>query len=126
MGPFYSGKVWKYFSCSIFYIKYVNSIVKNDIILFQSYFLFFFYKNHFFLNICNILNQQKCKLTNIACLLHNKYDAKSSSSYQPDGEEFAIQYGSGSLSGFCSIDSVEIAGTYSIYKEIFLVLVNTS
>jgi len=53
-----------------------------------------------------------CKLTNIACLLHKKYDSKSSSSYKPDGEEFAIQYGSGSLSGFCSVDSVEVAGVW--------------
>ena len=37
----------------------------------------------------------KCKLTNIACLLHSKYDSESSSSYTADGQEFEIQYGSG-------------------------------
>jgi len=54
----------------------------------------------------------KCKLSNIACLLHSKYDSESSSSYVPDGQEFAIQYGSGSLSGFTSYDTVEMAGVW--------------
>jgi len=54
----------------------------------------------------------KCKLSNIACLLHSKYDSESSSSYVPNGEEFAIQYGSGSLSGFTSYDTVEMAGVW--------------
>jgi cathepsin D len=54
----------------------------------------------------------KCKLSNIACLLHSKYDSQSSSSYVPDGQEFAIQYGSGSLSGFTSYDTVEVAGVW--------------
>lgn len=54
----------------------------------------------------------KCKLTNIACLLHEKYDSESSSSYTADGQEFEIQYGSGSLSGFTSKDTVEVAGVW--------------
>jgi len=54
----------------------------------------------------------KCKLTNIACLLHSKYDSESSSSYTADGQEFEIQYGSGSLSGFTSKDTVEVAGVW--------------
>ena len=37
----------------------------------------------------------KCKLTNVACLIHNKYDSESSSSYVKDGQKFEIQYGSG-------------------------------
>ncbi|KAF2232795.1 cellular aspartic protease [Viridothelium virens] len=44
----------------------------------------------------------------IACYIHSKYDSSSSSTYQKNGSEFKITYGSGSLEGFVSHDQVQI------------------
>lgn len=48
----------------------------------------------------------KCKFTEIPCDLHSKYWAKQSTTYVENGTEFAIQYGSGSCSGFLSTDTL--------------------
>ncbi|KAK3904662.1 vacuolar protease [Staphylotrichum tortipilum] len=44
----------------------------------------------------------------IACYLHSKYDSSASSTYKSNGTSFEIRYGSGSLSGFVSQDTVTI------------------
>ncbi|ORX45909.1 endopeptidase [Hesseltinella vesiculosa] len=46
--------------------------------------------------------------TSIACYLHNQYDSGKSNSYVENGTTFAIQYGSGSLEGFISQDTVRL------------------
>lgn len=50
----------------------------------------------------------KCSYTSIPCWLHANYKAEASSTYKEDGRDFAIQYGSGSLTGFLSTDVLSI------------------
>jgi hypothetical protein len=51
----------------------------------------------------------KCNITDYACMAHHRYDSTKSSTYVANGTEWFIGYGSGSVSGFWSKDSVGIA-----------------
>jgi len=51
-----------------------------------------------------------CPIWEVACRTHNRYDSDDSSTYKPNGTDFDIQYGSGSMSGFLSTDTCCIAG----------------
>ncbi|KAF2101612.1 cellular aspartic protease [Rhizodiscina lignyota] len=54
----------------------------------------------------------------IACYLHSKFDHESSSTYKKNGSEFEIRYGSGSLSGYISEDTVTI-GDLKVKNQLF-------
>ncbi|CAG9863992.1 unnamed protein product [Phyllotreta striolata] len=53
---------------------------------------------------------KKCGILDLACLFHNKYDSTKSSTYKANDTKFAIEYGSGALSGFVSSDNVDVGG----------------
>ncbi|CAD7002402.1 unnamed protein product [Ceratitis capitata] len=59
-----------------------------------------------------------CPTSNEACQSHNQYDSSASSTYVANGEAFSIEYGSGSLSGFLSQDTVRVAGL-TISNQVF-------
>jgi cathepsin D len=61
---------------------------------------------------------KKCGLLNIACKLHRKYDSTASSTFVNNGTDFAIQYGSGSLSGIVSQDTVTV-GSITVKNQLF-------
>ncbi|QRV87932.1 aspartyl protease [Ceratobasidium sp. AG-Ba] len=56
--------------------------------------------------------------TSIACFLHAKYDSSASSTYKANGTSFEIHYGSGSLEGYMSQDTLTI-GDLSVKKQDF-------
>ncbi|CAN1165690.1 Aspartic proteinase A1 [Linum perenne] len=49
----------------------------------------------------------KCYFS-ISCLVHSKYRSSQSSTYKKNGKSAAIQYGTGSIAGFFSVDSVKV------------------
>ena len=66
---------------------------------------------------------QQCSFYSIPCWLHNRYDSSRSSSYEEDGREFSIEYGSGSLTGFFSKDVLELGGL-KVPGQVFAEAVN--
>ncbi|GAB1285431.1 Renin-1 [Apodemus speciosus] len=52
----------------------------------------------------------KCGPLYTACGIHSLYDSSESSSYMENGTEFTIHYGSGTVKGFLSQDTVTVGG----------------
>jgi len=61
---------------------------------------------------------QKCAWTDVACELHSRYDSTKSSTYVANGTTFNIQYGSGSMTGFLSQDTLTF-GEFAVKNQVF-------
>ncbi|KAL1455056.1 hypothetical protein WDU94_009176 [Cyamophila willieti] len=59
-----------------------------------------------------------CSLLNLACWTHSTYTDSASSTFKKNGTEFAIRYGSGSVSGYLSQDTLRI-GNLTIKSQTF-------
>jgi len=62
-----------------------------------------------------------CPIWELACRTHSRYDSTDSSTYEADGTEFVIHYGSGSVEGFMSKDTCCVAGvcvTGQLFAEV--------
>jgi len=60
----------------------------------------------------------KCPITVVACDVHSKYTGSKSSTYTANGTTFQIQYGSGSMNGFLSQDTLSLGGL-SVKNQVF-------
>jgi len=60
----------------------------------------------------------QCYWYDAACWNHNRYDSSKSSTYVANQTAFAIQYGTGSVSGFLSEDVVNIGGL-NVRNQVF-------
>ncbi|XP_033250008.1 lysosomal aspartic protease-like [Drosophila miranda] len=52
----------------------------------------------------------QCLSTDVACQQHNQYNASASSTYVANSQNFSIQYGTGSVTGYLATDTVTING----------------
>lgn len=66
---------------------------------------------------------QHCGLLNIACRTHRRYKDSASSTFQKNGTAFAIQYGTGSLTGYISKDNV-MMGDMTVKGQLFAEAIN--
>lgn len=73
--------------------------------------------DHYILILLCFSYVKKLTKINVFSVLHNKYDSTKSSTYEKNGTDFEIQYGSGSMKGFLSTDNVEV------YKTVITLLV---
>ncbi|KAH8391413.1 lysosomal aspartic protease [Drosophila serrata] len=52
----------------------------------------------------------QCLATDVACQQHNQYNSSASSTYVASGQNFSIEYGTGSVTGYLATDTVTING----------------
>jgi cathepsin D len=58
------------------------------------------------------------KCTAPACIIHHRYNSAKSSTYVANGKPLNITYGSGSMTGFLSQDTLQL-GDFTVTKQVF-------